>query len=299
MIFYRLKKPHPFIFNSYSIVIPSALTFLIIVLLAPLYFQELKISLRVLSALVVSSIVAASIYTSMKFLKQVFPEFISEDSWTVGKELLIILFNLFIISVLIFMAVLIFRNDSSPLLSVMIKTTLITLAISIFPIIFLVLFEQYRHQNKQLEKAHNLTDSLINKNKLLSKITSAVTIDEQAILIKSESDDIELRLKSNELVYVKSDGNYVEIYYVNGDEIQKKLIRNRIKNIETVLPNKNFLRCHNRFIVNGNAIIKIEGNARNLLLHLKNVTEVIPVSRAKANLISEFINNLSGLVAQT
>lgn len=292
-MFKIFKKPHPFIFNTYSILIPSVLTFLIIIILAPLSFQELVIVVRAVSALIIAIIVALSIYASMKLLKRIFPRLMSEDSWTVGKEFSLVLFILFIITILILIVVLIFQNDNTALFSTILKTVSITLAISIFPIIFLILFEQNRHQKKQLENANELTNSLKNRNEKFLKKASESSIDEQPILIKSESDDIELRLKPEELVYAKSDGNYVEVYFVNSNEVQKKLIRNRIKNIEAILSGKNFLRCHNRFIVNGNAIIKVEGNARNLLLHLKNVTEAIPVSRAKANLISNFIQNLN------
>ncbi|WP_298540679.1 LytTR family DNA-binding domain-containing protein [uncultured Aquimarina sp.] len=290
MISNIIKKPHPFVFNIYSIVIPSVLSFLIIVVLAPFNFQELEISLRASFALIVSIIVALSIYASIKFLKRVFPKLMSEDNWTFGKEFLLVLFILVIITILILIAVLAIQTNTTPLIPIILKTASITMAISVFPIGFLILFEQYKYQKNQLEKANKLTDSLKNSNNEFLK----GSIGEQHILIKSESNDIELRLNYNDLVYMKSDGNYVEVYFINANELQKKLIRNRIKNIEAILPEKHFLRCHNRFIINSNAIIKVEGNARNLLLHLKNGIETIPVSRAKANLISDFIYNLNG-----
>jgi DNA-binding LytR/AlgR family response regulator len=216
----------------------------------------------------------------------------SEDKWTVGKEFLLVLFVLAILTVLISIPLLFLQNDSLSFTSTILRTSAITIAISVLPILVLILFEQYRHQKLQLKKANDLTNSLKNQTAEPIIINEANNFQEKNLLIKSETDDVELQLNHKDFIYAKSDGNYIEIYFLNSNEIQKKLIRNRLKNIETLLPKTTFLRCHNSFIVNGNAIVKIEGNARNLELHLKDVSETIPVSRAKAPIISEFLKNL-------
>lgn len=288
----KFKKPHPFIFNAYSIIIPSTITFLIIVLFAPLTFQYFEIGLRALIALFISIVVASSIYFSIKILKKLFPNAMSEDKWTLGKEFLLVFFVLVNITVLISILLLFLQNDSLSFISTILSTSAITIAISILPILVLILFEQYRHQKLQLKKANDLTNSLKIQTAEPIINNEANKVQEKNLLIKSETDDVELQLNHKDFIYAKSDGNYIEIYFLNSNEIQKKLIRNRLKNIETLLPKSSFLRCHNSFIVNGNAIVKIEGNARNLELHLKDVSETIPVSRAKAPIISGFLKNL-------
>lgn len=288
----KFKKPHPFIFNAYSIIIPSTITFLIIVLFAPLTFQDFEIGLRALIALFISIVVASSIYFSIKILKKLFPNAMSEDKWTLGKEFLLVFFVLVNITVLISILLLFLQNDSLSFISTILSTSAITIAISILPILVLILFEQYRHQKLQLKKANDLTNSLKIQTAEPIINNEANKVQEKNLLIKSETDDVELQLNHKDFIYAKSDGNYIEIYFLNSNEIQKKLIRNRLKNIETLLPKSSFLRCHNSFIVNGNAIVKIEGNARNLELHLKDVSETIPVSRAKAPIISGFLKNL-------
>lgn len=288
----KFKKPHPFIFNAYSIIIPSTITFLIIVLFAPLTFQDFEIGLRALIAFFISIVVASSIYFSIKILKKLFPNAMSEDKWALGKEFLLVFFVLVNITVLISILLLFLQNDSLSFTSTILSTSAITIAISILPILVLILFEQYRHQKLQLKKANDLTNSLKIQTAEPIINNEANKVQEKNLLIKSETDDVELQLNHKDFIYAKSDGNYIEIYFLNSNEIQKKLIRNRLKNIETLLPKSSFLRCHNSFIVNGNAIVKIEGNARNLELHLKDVSETIPVSRAKAPIISGFLKNL-------
>ena len=199
---------------------------------------------------------------------------------------------IFTIILLISIAFHIFLASNVSIVRIFLKTASITLAISIFPIIILVLFEQYKHKNLQLKRATTLTETLKNRNdKLLAENTTQVPY-RLPLLIRSENNHVELQLNPQDLIYIKSDGNYVEVYYNNDHIVQKKVIRNRLKAMEATLPNTLFFRCHNRFLVNGNYIFKVEGNARNLILHLKGVSEPIPVSRAKVNATNTFLGNI-------
>lgn len=291
-MFRVFNKPHPFIFNTSSVLIPSTITFLIISLLAPLQFQELALQHRLITAFIVSVIVALIILLTVNILKKIVSKETIEDKWTTGKEFLLILAVLIIIVVVIAIALFIIDDGYTSILPLLLKTSLITLGISIFPIIISILFEQYRHQKLQLKKADSLTKSLQNENNELISTHLSKSKAQKNLVIKSENDAIELQVNPADLIYLKSDGNYIEVFFLDSGSIHKKLIRNRLKTIETQLPNKIFIRCHNSFIVNGNYIIKIEGNARNLELQLKNCEEKVPVSRTKAKTISNFIDQL-------
>lgn len=291
-MFEFFKKPHPFIFSVYSIVIPSVVTFLILVVFAPFQFQHLEMNVRIISASLISLLVAFSIFITVKGLQQLFPTTMAEDKWNIGKEFLLVLLVLFNITVLILIAFLAIQTSTTPILSMFFKFASITLAVSLLPILVSILFEQYRHQKIQLKKALALTESLKTPHQALHVNHAAQVNTAQTLLIKSENNHIELRLNPQDLIYLKSDGNYIEVYFNNSSKIEKKVIRNRLKTIEHSLPEQLFFRCHNSFIVNGNHIIKVEGNARNLMLHLKEISEQIPVSRTKAKIISSFLENL-------
>ena len=287
-----LKRPHPFIFNIYSVIIPSVITFVIIVIFAPFQFQEFTITYRILSGLFIALIVGLSILFSFKALKKLFPNILLEDRWTIGKEFVFILLTVIIISLLISITLVILPTEETSFTSLFFKTTLITVAISIFPILISILFEQYRHQKIQLKKVTELTEALkVRTTNESLKLTGKNPLEE-SIIIESEKGEVELKLNPNDLLYVNSDGNYIEVNFLNSNQLQKKLIRNRLKNMEALLPSTIFFRCHNSFIVNGNHIIKVEGNARNLILHLRGVVETIPVSRTKAKTISSFLKKL-------
>ena len=108
-------------------------------------------------------------------------------------------------------------------------------------------------------------------------------------MFRSDNDDIALQLKFEDLMFIKSEGNYIEVHYQHNAKIAKKVIRQRIKNVENSLPKEHFFRCHNRYIVNKNYITSINGNARGLSLELRNSDETINVSRTKIKALESFL----------
>mgnify|MGYP003633340820 CR=1 FL=1 len=292
MIIKILKKPHPFIFNKYSVLIPSIITFFLLVFLAPLQFGELELTARTLFSFAISCIVALSIGLTIKCLKKVSPKLMNEDNWTIGKEIKLAIITVFVMIVCISISLVLIQDNINSFFKVLLKTSIITIVISVFPITVLVLFEQFRHQKNQFLEAANLTKVLRVENNALRSKKSNNSINEKFIKLMSEKNEIELKLEINDLVYLKSDGNYIEVFFLNEDVLRKKLIRNRLKNIETNLPNHIFFRCHNSFIVNGNYIINVMGNARNLELEIKGIADKIPVSRTKTKAIDNFLKNL-------
>lgn len=292
-LFKFINRPHPFIFNTFSFLVPGVVTFLILFILAPLQFQELDILSRLIIALLVSLFVVLSILFSVLGLKRLFPKLMQEDKWTVGKEVVLILFVLCILIITLTASLFFIQSESTTIGDFLIKTTSITFAVSIFPILISVLFEQYRHQKLQIKRAADLTSALKKENSELKNQTSQTTLTREKLLIRSENNDVEIQLNPQDLVYLKSDGNYVDLFYLDSNSLKKQLIRNTLKNIEAELPSAQFFRCHNSFIINGHHILKVEGNARNLMLHLKEVSETIPVSRTKAKTISGFLERLS------
>lgn len=286
MIIKFLRKPYPFIFNIYSVLVPSVVTFVLILFLKPLGFSDIEFTERALIALVVSALVGLSIFFVVKALRYWLPNYMDEDQWTLGKEVLLWLLVLFIIVCSIFivlMSVIAYQYDdkavlsSSVFLNVFLNTAYITMGISIIPMLVLILFEQHNHQKKQYKEASQFSRLL---QEQLNNIEKSVPQNEK-ILIPSENKDIELQVNPQDVIFIQSEGNYVEIYYLNAGSLHKKLIRHRLKAIEEQLPEDVFYRCHNRYIINIKRITNVSGNARGLYLELENSTEVIPVSRSR------------------
>lgn len=56
-----------------------------------------------------------------------------------------------------------------------------------------------------------------------------------------------LRINQNEIIYLKSDGCYTEIYLKNG---KKEVISKLLKIIENQIDSQVFYRCHKSYIIN-------------------------------------------------
>jgi len=96
-----------------------------------------------------------------------------------------------------------------------------------------------------------------------------------------ENSSEKFSLQSSDILYIKSADNYVEIHFMDGEQVKKQLIRNTLKNIEQQLREfPNFIRCHRICIVNTHKIERLVGNCNNHNLIIKGIPEQIPVSRS-------------------
>ena len=274
------SKPHPFIFNKSTVLLPGFVTFLVIALFAPFSFHDMNTSLRIGFAGLYGLIASGSVFLVVTFIRKAYPSY--SERWTVGKEILSTLIVLTVICLLIFLLLFSFQLTDLPALQLLEAVLLNTLIISLFPVVVLVLFEQYNHQKKQWKKAHEMNERIANeppsrKNSLIQLV--------------GENGKIELQLDPEELIFLKAEGNYVEVFY-GSDQSQKKLIRNRLKALAESLPVDLFFQCHKSYVINKRSIVSVEGNARNFELKLRSVPDSIPVSRTKSEELMRFLGTM-------
>ena len=83
-----------------------------------------------------------------------------------------------------------------------------------------------------------------------------------------------------EILFIKSANNYVEIHYLEEDQIKKKLARNTLSNIELQIESyPGLIRCHRTCIVNTHYIERFNGNCNNHSLTIRGYHKQIPVSQ--------------------
>ncbi len=89
-----------------------------------------------------------------------------------------------------------------------------------------------------------------------------------------------LELNLNEVMYIMSDDNYVDIHLNSNGKRDKIIFRSSLKNIEDqiVNPLSPIYRCHRQFLININFFKIKSRKARNTLLTLKEFEDEIPVS---------------------
>lgn len=275
-----INKPHPFIFNRFSVGVPALATFLVMLLLRPFEFAAFPLSKLMAWSAIFAILAGATVWLSVTVVKKAFPQTV-EERWTVGREIALVLFVLAMIALVLFLLFLAL-NPQTDWWALFSGTVLRTMTISVFPLLVLVLFEQNHHQRVKRREAEALNQELLKKQTSLPQPDTRPTPTGKVILT-AENQKPALQLKPEDLLLVKSEGNYVEVYYTQRQKTRKTLLRNSLKAIESQLPAAVFFRCHKSYLINLHRIQQVVGNARNLELILDAFEEKVPVSRSKSN----------------
>jgi DNA-binding LytR/AlgR family response regulator len=122
----------------------------------------------------------------------------------------------------------------------------------------------YKANQKEAEQVPKLSDSQSTYNNIFK--------------FESENQKEQLRLSSDELLYLTSADNYVEVVFSEGPEVSKKLLRGTLARAEEQIHDPNIIRCHRSYIVNLHKVISVSGNAQGFQLTLRGTDRIIPVS---------------------
>lgn len=271
-----ISKPHPFIFNYKSVLVPSLATFALIFFFKPRKATNPEIWSNLFLSFTSSFITAFAITVIVFSLKP----FIKTEKWSITKELLLICSVVAFISILHYVFFISIATPINGYLDYFFQVVLKTLLISVFPIVVLVLFEQYNHTKAQLLKVKHLNNQ-INK-KSTEKDTNKSPVQ---VFLYAENQKLVFKAKENQVGYLKSEGNYVEVFYYDiNQQLKKVLIRNKLKKLEEQLSGTSiFFSCHRSYLINLDHVSEIKGNARNMEVFLSDFNVWIPISRNKTN----------------
>jgi len=103
------------------------------------------------------------------------------------------------------------------------------------------------------------------------------SISQDLISLASENGKDLIKLRIEDLLFIKSAGNYVEVFIKHGEETKKQLIRNSLKSLEenkTLRPL--LVRSHRSYLVNPVNVARVIQSKGKMELELKSL--VIPVS---------------------
>lgn len=134
----------------------------------------------------------------------------------------------------------------------------------------------------RMRKLRRKNESLVTEKEKIQKQYSKNEEDYQDLSIDFVSgvNGGKLSFILGEILFIKSANNYVEVHYLNEDQIEKKLVRNTLTNIELqIKPYTGLIRCHRTCIINTHYIEELNGNCNNHTLTIRGYHEQIPVSR--------------------
>lgn len=209
-----------------------------------------------------------------------FPNFFSEGNWTVIKHIIWVATLLIGIAIAntVLMYVIDLRSFSwSTLLASVGQVTALGIIISV-PIVFL---DYLRHFKANQKEAKNVT------------IRPVQNFDSNgSISLISENNKEHLYLKTDELFYLTSADNYVEVIYQSGNKISQKLLRGTLQRAEEQIDHPSVIRCHRSYIVNLWKVVAGGSNAQGYELRLRGLEKTIPVSRSYKKDIMQILKRL-------
>ncbi|NND52314.1 MAG: LytTR family transcriptional regulator [Flavobacteriaceae bacterium] len=162
---------------------------------------------------------------------------------------------------------------------------LYTFLVAIIPAITIILYKQLFVYKKVIKEVARMDSEIVKRNGI--EIPDNF---QKKISFSSESKNDTLQIYPHEFKFLRSSGNYLEIFYTEGAQAKKKLIRNSISKLERDLKShEQFVRCHRSFIVNLDRIIHVNGNLQGYQLEFENLEWRIPVSRRYTKTIKDKI----------
>ena len=215
-----------------------------------------------------------------------FPKYFVEETWTVQKELYWNVLNVLLIGLgnalcAAFLKMIVL----SPYTLLMFE--LYTITIGVFPIVITVFLKESRGHKKYSKQSTEL-NVIIEEHKVANSINeipakteiSFPGTNETVLAIYSENEKDKLELLLNDLIFMQSSDNYVEVHYAYKKENRKKLMRTSLKALAADLEkHKELFRCHKSYLVNVSRVKHVSGNAQGYKLHLLGTSHLIPVSR--------------------
>ena len=246
--------------------------FLILVLFQPFGFNKTPSNLIFRNAFyfAFATFIIASVNALL--LPVIFPRFFSEQKWTVSKEIYMMVWQVVSIS---FANLLLFNWLYEEEISgrLIVQVLGITVAVGVFPITLVILLKQYALLKKYGSGAAILDQKL----QLAVDQPSATTL---LITVTGDNQHETLSFQLADFRFITVADNYIKVYFMKEEKLRSEVLRSTLKKSgERLSQYAQVFRCHRAYLVNLQAVDKISGNAQGYKLQLKDVNELIPVSR--------------------
>jgi hypothetical protein len=270
-----LLRPYPFTSRQITIVRQALLfgtfIFLFLFLLQPFQLGRLGDRLWKIALGYAGITTATMMILNLTLLKSA--HFLPHEAkWNVLKEALWTLLNIFCIIAgnLIYSVA---QGFVTLDISALLLFTFYTAAVGIFPVFIGIVWKEFR-----LRKHFEQDANTLNHDIQSTQISPAPKLQ---ILIPADNPKHSLLTDIDAIICISAAENYVEVYRIHLDKVQKYLIRNTLTAVATYLENESplFFRCHKSHIVNMQHVRKVSGNAQGYKLHLQHLPDPLPVSR--------------------
>lgn len=280
-----LQQPYPSASARSKIFTPLIFgVFISLFLLAfkPFGLDELGAGQLAVSVTGYGLVTALVIFLEIWLAPLLFPSYFAESGWTVGRHILIILIDVFLIGLgnLLFSA---WYLDLPLSVSRIVWFQLVTVTVGVIPVTMWVMYMQLRLQKKYAAEALLMDAHVQERKQQEEQETPAAPSENRAgtvLTISAEAGE-GLQLSPDQLLYIVAADNYIRVHYLESGQVKQALLRSTLKKAAAGLAaHPQFFRCHRTFLVNLHHVNSINGNAQGYKLQLAHTAEWIPVSRS-------------------
>lgn len=217
-------------------------------------------------------------------VERFFPRWFDDRNWCIYKELLWLLCIILSIGVANALYAMLISGQSLKLAHI-ISFQVVTFAVAIFPLSIFILTKQNYLLRKHTASAKDTNESLHS--------ASFAQQEDEYISISSYNGKVKVEFDINQLCFIESKGNDIELNITENNILVCKTLRNTLKNtLEQLNDSSELVQCHRAYIVNLNTITQVEGNSQGLVLKFKNTEMEVPVSRS-------FVGTIKRLLSET
>lgn len=257
----------------------------------PFGFGNLPVATQWLHAFLFGAVTFAVSAFFQILLPQIFPSPFREESWRSWKEILYLLLTTAFIGAGNFVLLRMLYSSNTTLAGFL-QAQVITFEIGVFPVLFVVFLKQLTLYRRYAAEAQTVTRAIRHPE-------PAVLPDDPLpatarIILRGDNQNEEIALVPNDLLFLSSADNYVNVHYREYGNEKSSLLRGSLKKFEERLSEHGvFFRCHRMYLVNLAAVADVSGNAQGLKLHLAGTDEALPVSRSLTETVKERLHALS------
>jgi len=219
-------------------------------------------------------------------LPKIFPGIFDEAKWNTLQEICFQFWNIISIGTanILYANVVVDMKISFP---AVLNFFLETLSIGFFPITIGVLSTHYFLLKKYGASIKRLNETIASGDTLRKEMSKKPV----TATITSENGKENIEVELNNLLFIKSIDNYIEIWQISRGAVETALLRSTLKRIEERLTSYPFLfRCHRTYLVNVNRISKITGNCQGYRLVFDHLGQSIPVARGCSKKFTAFFS---------
>lgn len=282
----NLNKPYPFFddlsFNLKVIVGISLGMFLFILFFQPVDITGFEFNTKLMIIAGFGGIALVVLALNNIVMPSFLPRLFLKGNWKLYMDILLQLISWAMIAVAYN-----FYSRFVGNISIDFNISFRLILLALFPVVILIIINRFKIVRLSLRK---LEDTMREAG-----IRSGGEKKDAEVTFESENKSEQFTVKLSAILFIQSANNYIEVFYLSGQDIHKQLIRSTLKRTEELLHrHSNILRSHRSILVNTDHAIRFTGNPGNLRLKLQHVDEDLPVSRQYLQAVKESIKGRKG-----